>query len=407
MKKSNVKMNVNLGGGRRRGNILAFTLVELLVVIAIIGVLIALLLPAIQAAREAARRSQCLNNLKQIGLAVHNFHDTMRGIPPLTVGNISGSSWRNSGGNNNNTDHHDGVTAFGLLYPFMEQMPLYEQLFTPASASGLRPLSFSAWGWRTMSTTNPQWTNGFASVATYRCPTRRSGGAVSTPLPTTWPAGGATHEGNFLGPQGDYALVIAAPDLYYWFQNTSPVQVTSVPLPAGAVSTIGPDGQRGPFRVADTPDTSPGTNSLKNFIPRDSFARIVDGLSNQLMVGEKQVHPDNLGLCDNTGLSYYIAGDCTYMTTGEHRAGGTRTMARRNSSSATTITWHRLTLPQELGRTATVAFSNLAFGSWHPGVCNFVLGDGSVRSFAVTTHPQNVLGPLSIVDDGASVMMPE
>ena len=116
----------------------AFTLVELLVVIAIIGVLVALLLPAVQAAREAARRMKCQNNIKQVSLAMHNYHDT---YGQLVSGAISsnGTSW----------------TA--LILPFIEQRPLYENF------------DFTAGDYNTNGGVRRA-QNGLTKVAMYLCP---------------------------------------------------------------------------------------------------------------------------------------------------------------------------------------------------------------------------------------------
>ena len=101
-----------------------FTLVELLVVIAIIGILVALLLPAVQAAREAARRTQCVNNLKQVALAAHNFHDTNLRFPP---GYLGGRNDVGAGGYFNRAQFL-GSLVFCL--PFMEQQNIYDRLQT-------------------------------------------------------------------------------------------------------------------------------------------------------------------------------------------------------------------------------------------------------------------------------------
>src|ERR1700749_1706914 len=92
-----------------------FTLVELLVVIAIIAVLIALLLPAVQQAREAARRSQCKNNLKQIALALHNYHDTYNALP-----------WGGTTGNGGDVEM--ALTWRYSILPFIDQAPLFNQM---------------------------------------------------------------------------------------------------------------------------------------------------------------------------------------------------------------------------------------------------------------------------------------
>ena len=125
---------------RRRG----FTLVELLVVIAIIGILVALLLPAVQAAREAARRMQCTNNLKQLGLAVHNYHDTYKRLP-ARAGGTQGPT---------NLDNQGWLSGWIVLLPFYEQTPMYDRITAGDLANGIPPWgpptgnAWAAWMYR-------------------------------------------------------------------------------------------------------------------------------------------------------------------------------------------------------------------------------------------------------------------
>jgi prepilin-type N-terminal cleavage/methylation domain-containing protein len=106
---------------RRRG----FTLIELLVVIAIIAVLIALLLPAVQQAREAARRSQCKNNMKQLGLALHNYHDTFSVFPASGYAVGPGASDSMTGGSTPAIARQSNTSGFVMLLPQLEQGSMY------------------------------------------------------------------------------------------------------------------------------------------------------------------------------------------------------------------------------------------------------------------------------------------
>ncbi|MFG0263275.1 MAG: DUF1559 domain-containing protein [Novipirellula sp. JB048] len=132
--------------GRKRPR--GFTLVELLVVIAIIGVLVGLLLPAVQAAREAARRMSCSNNMKQLGLALHNYHDTNNSLP----------YWSNAQVNNL---YYSGLIA---ILPFIEQQALYEQINSTITIDGVTYPPYDKF------TPSAGYTPWHATIPGYLCP---------------------------------------------------------------------------------------------------------------------------------------------------------------------------------------------------------------------------------------------
>jgi prepilin-type N-terminal cleavage/methylation domain-containing protein/prepilin-type processing-associated H-X9-DG protein len=205
----------------------AFTLIELLVVIAIIAVLIALLLPAVQQAREAARRSQCKNNLKQLGLAIHNYHDMANTIPPGWIGQTTSTFW--------------GWNV--MLFPQMDQAPLYQKFsFTTNNLA------------QNTNATVPQFLLS-TQIPALRCP--------SDPGSPTFTVGSLVGRSNYLGINGIYNINAS---------GSGPMLAMSGQ--AGTSATMGGlTGINGGGAF--------GENSFHNF--RD----FTDGLSNTIVIGER------------------------------------------------------------------------------------------------------------------------
>jgi prepilin-type N-terminal cleavage/methylation domain-containing protein len=348
-----------------------FTLVELLVVIAIIGVLIALLLPAVQAAREAARRSQCTNHLKQIGIGLHNFHDTAQGLPPYFI-----EEWRPG--------------FWVLLLPFIEQQSLYDNITSYSSGTGISQEFQTYWG-----TLTPEQKNAHGSVPIIKCPSRRSGVAFTD----EWRP----------GPQTDFAPVIylrtegtipagqttASDNATWWsvafrrrsdYESNSPNRKNSSPFKMSALQIAG---------------------DLKTWKTPNSFANWTDGTSNQLVVGEKYIPPDYLGKCvENavtsglvpTGTSTKVARtDCSGFYQGDNNFSAMSSLIH-NYASPVGVLVKRATDVLTLEPTG-----GYGFGSYHSGVCHFLRGDGSVIAVQNNTADIMLLMLADISDGG----MPE
>jgi prepilin-type N-terminal cleavage/methylation domain-containing protein/prepilin-type processing-associated H-X9-DG protein len=284
----------------------AFTLIELLVVIAIIGVLIALLLPAVQKVREAANRMSCSNNLKQIGLGCHNFHDTFKFLPPSQIGPIH-------------------VTWAVLVLPYLEQDNLY-RLWNIQLPYGQQSLN---------ATRN--------NLKVYFCPTRR---APNEEYSIDTPPGGL----------GDYAAC------------------------SGTGDTDGPEANGAMVGSRSTIDSSGRILRWQGVV---TLAGITDGTSNTFLAGEKHVrYTTQFGRLEDRSI--FANNDNNYRRYAGRGPGGGMYILQIYSPDPQ---WNQQTV------------SNRAFGSRHPGVCQFVMCDGSVRPVQNSTDIVT-LGLLANRSDG-------
>ena len=165
-----------------------FTLIELLVVIAIIAILVALLLPAVQQAREAARRAQCKSNLKQLGLALHDYHDVHAVLPPgdINGGAINSGNWIPLGLVRNHT-------VYMMILPYIDQAAIYNSINFEAATGGCDVDSRGGGGYQTTETDH------FIDV--FRCPS--DPGAVQDP----YTAGGTSHYASNRNHRVSYGIV--------------------------------------------------------------------------------------------------------------------------------------------------------------------------------------------------------
>ncbi len=232
---------------RRRG----FTLIELLVVIAIISVLIALLLPAVQAAREAARRAQCINNLKQLGLAIANYETSSSVIPIGVVYNTSVPPCTSPAYGNN----CQNTPWFTLTLPFIEQVTLFNAFNSSIGTEGYNFLGYAV-----------NSTVGITRIASMQCPSDSPNVFALSSLVALGVPAGLTQ---FSASKGNYAVNWGNTDYGQW-TSTGAFPAVYLASPFGGNKTL-----TGPQTVR--------------------FASVTDGLSNTMFNSELlQGAPDDL-----------------------------------------------------------------------------------------------------------------
>ncbi|MBP5621716.1 MAG: DUF1559 domain-containing protein, partial [Thermoguttaceae bacterium] len=296
------------------------------------------------------------------------------------------------------------MTMWAYLYPYSEQPTLW-QLLTRSD-----PVTLDQFFWNTSGgwggvTLTAEEKKGFSSVPYMVCPSRRS-----TPASVEYQSAGNGQSS--VGPCSDYCL-IASTDSNSDFNGRATAQSVDNHYYVRVFSVFTENRQtyqKGFFRGAVNPTGTEG-NTKSN--PRDTFSRVVDGLSNQIVVGEKHIPIDGLNVCNNSPSfdnvsTFASCHDCSYLCGAEATGCGSvlRCVATYWSddhkipycgvANGIDGPYDHLVANDRNGSNAAI---NCGLGSWHAGGCNVLKGDGSV-SFMSATTPQTILGYLATVDDG-------
>jgi prepilin-type N-terminal cleavage/methylation domain-containing protein len=330
-----------------RGKRTAFTLIELLVVIAIIAVLIGLLLPAVQKVREAANRTTCANNLKQLGLAAHNYHDVYHYFPPSAI-------------------RDDWASWAVFLLPYVEQEAVFKmwnlQKRWPEQSSDPDPRPHN--------------------LSVFFCPSRRSASGLGFSVNDVANAPADTL-GAFAGGLGDYAC------------NGGNDSTNNRPRGAMTFSRargITPSGQI----ITGSFDASPVGTVIVSFNSLINIASITDGTTNTLLIGEKHIRPNSR---DGKNEDRSIYSGCNANNYSRLAGIPPASIAQTND-----VKQYPLAASEQDANMVTSTppgpyNSNMIFGGPHEGICMFVFCDGSVKGVKNSVD-LSVLTWLAVRNDG-------